>query len=106
MTYRTNRNAPKNKYGFLRSYTRQSYRSDLSPQALIWDRAAREFQEELDDALRAYTDGLIPRREYLLIRDRLRDAIAAAQERAENYRRSGLARSGVQPYFGTRKRRW
>jgi hypothetical protein len=105
MTYRTQRNPQRNKYGQSRSYTRHAFRPDLSPQALIWDRAAREFQEELDDALRAYSNGLIPRSEYHTIRTRLRDAIAAAQERAENYRRSGIARSEYQSRFGTRKGR-
>lgn len=105
MTYRTQRNPQRNAYGQTRSFARRSYRDDLSPQALIWDRAASEFQEELDDALRAYSSGLIPRREYHLIRDRLRTAIAGAQERAENYRRSGIARAEFAARFGTRKGR-
>jgi hypothetical protein len=105
VTYRSQRNPQRNPYGQARSFARRSYRSDLSPQALIWDRAASEFQEELDDALRAYSAGLIPRREYHILRERLRAAIAGAQERAEMLRRSGIARAEFSARFGTRKGR-
>lgn len=105
MAYRYQRNPQRNAYGQPRSFTRRSYRTDLSPQALIWDRAASEFQEELDDALRAYSNGLIPKSEYLRMKERLRDAIAGAQERAESYRRSGIAREQFQSRFGARKGR-
>jgi hypothetical protein len=83
----------KNKFGEPRSYARHGHRDYASPQSLIWERAAREFQEELDDALRAYSAGLIPKGEYQTIRLRLRDAIEGARERAESFRRSGIARS-------------
>ena len=105
MTYRNQRNPQRNAYGQPRSFTRRAYRPELSPQALIWDRAASEFQEELDDALRAYSSGLIPKSQYQRMRARLREAIANAQEQAENYRRSGIARSQFQSRFGTRKGR-
>lgn len=105
MVYRAQRNPQRNKYGQARSFSRSAYRPEHSPEALIWDRAAREFQEELDDALRAYSSGLIPKDEYLRIKARLRDAIAGAQERAEMYRRSGQARAEFASRFGARRGR-
>jgi hypothetical protein len=105
MTYRPQRNPARNPYGQTRSFARRAYRSDLNAQALIWDRAAGEFQEELDDALRAYSSGLIPRSEYHRIRDRLREAINGAKERAETFRRSGIARAEFSSRFGSRKGR-
>lgn len=94
-----------NRFGRPRGYSPRPFRTDLSAGAVVYARLAQDFAEQIDEALDAFNQGLITRAQYRVLRDRLREAKATAEEKMEIERRRGVAQEQFRERFGARRGR-